>query len=67
MYFSVDATTTKGKGKMINDSVERKLANCLLKKHCGHLFIFAARDIKPGEELTYYYMVKQKATCIGEW
>ena len=73
--FSIDATFSKGLGRLVNDAPSSK-SNCnsvMRKVKEGsetYLVLYALRDIKIGEELRYDYGVKDlswrkiKGNCI---
>ena len=59
--FSVDATFSKGLGRLVNDAPSNKSNSVMRKVKEGsetYLVLYALRDIKIGEELRYDYGVK---------
>ncbi|KAM8916860.1 N-lysine methyltransferase KMT5A-A-like [Spinachia spinachia] len=71
----VDAAQEDGSlGRLVNDDLYNP--NCKMKKVIGdgkpHLFLFALRDIAPGEEITYEYggkycpWRKQTLSCVSD-
>ncbi|WAR31628.1 hypothetical protein MAR_034170, partial [Mya arenaria] len=56
--YNIDATNTKGLGRMVNDSAK---PNCKVKKIMTdkpRLWLYSIKDIHPGEQLTFDYGVK---------
>ena len=70
--FSVDATFSKGLGRLVNDAPSNKSNSVMRKVKEGsetYLVLYALRDIKIGEELRYDYGVKDLPWCKikGNW
>jgi hypothetical protein len=57
----VDATCTGGSARFINHSCSPNcVTHCVVINGRRHIFLFAKRDIMPGEELAYDYMYERE-------